>query len=118
LRLGFSSPDGIFGHYVALLSDDVFLLSLRNTVVYSFATAFITAVLGYPVALLIASVRSALAGVLLLLVMVPFWTSILIRAYAWIVLLGRGGLINSGLIEAGLIDSPFPMLFSAFGVLV
>jgi ABC-type spermidine/putrescine transport system permease subunit I len=118
LSLSFSSPDGWFGHYLDVLSDGVFLLALRNTLFFALATAFLTALLGYPVALLVASVGPTLGGVLLLLVMVPFWTSILVRAYAWIVLLGRGGLINTGLIEIGIINTPLPLLFNATGVII
>src|SRR5712664_906147 len=99
LSLSFSSPEGWFGHYLDLLSDGVLLLSLRNTLFFALATAFLTALLGYPVALLIASVGPTLGGVLLLRVMLPYWTSILVRAYAWIGLLGRGGLTNSGRTE-------------------
>jgi ABC-type spermidine/putrescine transport system permease subunit I len=118
LAQSFGSPQGWLGHYLALLDDEVFLIALRNTFTFALLTAAGTAVLGYPVALLIASVRPLVASVLLLLVMVPFWTSVLVRSYAWIVLLGRGGVINGVLLSSGLIAAPLPMIFNQLGVTI
>lgn len=112
----FSAPEGIFGHYFALLRDSVFLIALTNTLKFALITGVFTAILGFPVALLIASVRPTVAGILLLLVMVPFWTSILVRSYAWIVLLGRNGILNSLLLDIGLVNEPLALLFNSIGV--
>ncbi len=118
LRTSFAAPNGILGYYLGLLRDPLFRISLWNTLVYSLVTGAGTAVLGYPVALLLASVRPTVSGVLLLLVMFPFWTSILVRAYAWIVLLGRQGVLNTALTQIGLIHSPLQLMFNSVGVII
>jgi putrescine transport system permease protein len=72
--------------------------------------------IGYPVAFAIARAPAAWRWVLLFLVMLPFWTSFLIRVYAWIALLQPSGLINRLLLAAGLTDTPLPLLYNAFSV--
>ena len=72
--------------------------------------------LGYPTAYVLSRVGGRLRRVLLLLVIVPYLTSFLVRTYAWMVLLGPKGIINSLLLEAGLIDTPLKLLYSAIGV--
>ncbi len=72
--------------------------------------------LGYPLALAIARAPEAWRNLLLLLVMLPFWTSFLIRVYAWIALLQPSGLINRLLLKSGLIETPLPLLYNGFSV--
>jgi putrescine transport system permease protein len=71
---------------------------------------------GYPVAFAIARAPGAWRQVLLFLVMLPFWTSFLIRVYAWIALLQPSGLINRLLLAAGLVEAPLPLLYNGFSV--
>ncbi|HZS90262.1 MAG TPA: ABC transporter permease [Chloroflexota bacterium] len=72
--------------------------------------------LGYPVAYLLSSLSPRRANLLMILVLVPFWTSILVRTYAWMVILGNAGLINNLLLALHLIASPVPLLFNTFSV--
>jgi spermidine/putrescine transport system permease protein len=74
--------------------------------------------IGYPVAYFIAFKAGRFAPALLLLLLIPFWINFLIRISAWVVLLGRGGLINQGLVRTGLIDAPVGMLGSYGATLV
>ena len=74
--------------------------------------------LGYPLAWWLASLPERSANVLMILVLVPFWTSILVRVAAWIVLLQSEGLVNSGLMGLGLIHEPLPLLFNRTGVVI
>jgi putative spermidine/putrescine transport system permease protein len=74
--------------------------------------------LGFPLAYLAASLPARRANLLLLFVMLPFWTSLLVRTAAWIVVLQREGIINSALLAGGLIDAPLQMIFNRFGVYV
>jgi putative spermidine/putrescine transport system permease protein len=104
--------------YLDLARDNLFLLSLRNTFTYALLTAGLAAVLGYPVAVLIGFSRPAVANVLLLLVMVPFWTSILVRSYAWLVVLGREGILNFLWMGSGLGTKPLQLIFNSTGVVV
>jgi len=75
-------------------------------------------VLGYPVAYLLATQSSRVSNLLMIFVLLPFWTSILVRVAAWIVLLQQGGLINMGLISLGIIDQPLQLVFNRIGVYI
>ena len=75
-------------------------------------------VLAYPLAYLRANLPTRTSNLLMILVLLPFWTSILVRVAAWIVLLQSGGLINSALIAMGVIDQPLQLVFNRTGVYV
>jgi putative spermidine/putrescine transport system permease protein len=77
---------------------------------------FITLVLGYPVAYALSSVSAARANLLMILVLIPFWTSILVRSYAWMVLLGQEGIINQALIASGIRTEPMQLLNTRLAV--
>ena len=74
--------------------------------------------LAYPLAYLLANLPSRQSNLLMILVLLPFWTSILVRVAAWIVLLQSGGLINSGLMAMGIIDKPLELVFNRTGVYI
>jgi putative spermidine/putrescine transport system permease protein len=78
----------------------------------------VSLVLGYPVAFVLARVDPAKSNLLMILVLVPFWTSILVRTYAWMVLLGQQGIINQLLLSLGVIDEPVRLLNTTFAVYV
>src|SRR5215204_5265953 len=84
----------------------VFLITLR----IAGMVTLLTLVLGYPVAYVLSSIRDSRANLLLILVLIPFWTSILVRSYAWMVLLGREGIINEALIASGFRTEPMQLL--------
>ncbi|MGN8345027.1 ABC transporter permease [Pseudomonas sp. SMV71] len=75
-------------------------------------------VLAYPLAYLLANLPSRQSNLLMILVLLPFWTSILVRVAAWIVLLQSGGLINSALLAMGVIDKPLELVFNRTGVYI
>jgi putative spermidine/putrescine transport system permease protein len=74
--------------------------------------------LGYPLAYWLSTLTARQANMCMILVLVPFWTSILVRVAAWIVLLQSNGLVNRGLMEIGLIDEPLALLFNRLGVII
>ncbi|UUZ77084.1 ABC transporter permease [Polaromonas sp. P1(28)-13] len=74
--------------------------------------------LGYPLAYWLSTLPARKANVLMILVLVPFWTSILVRVAAWIVLLQREGLVNKSLMTLSLINEPVPLLFNRVGVII
>jgi putative spermidine/putrescine transport system permease protein len=74
--------------------------------------------LGFPLAYLAASLPTRRANLLLLFVMLPFWTSLLVRTAAWVVVLQREGIVNSALLATGLIQEPLRMIFNRFAVYV
>ena len=75
-------------------------------------------VLGYPLAYKLATLPPRLSNPLMILVLLPFWTSLLVRTAAWIVLLQREGMINDALLWTGVIEAPLAMVFNRFGVYV
>ncbi|QIE46254.1 ABC transporter permease [Pseudohalocynthiibacter aestuariivivens] len=76
------------------------------------------AILGYPVAYLMSQAGRRLSLVILLSVLLPFWTSVLVRTYAWLVLLQRTGLINTWLQSWGIIDTPLALVHNEFGTII
>jgi len=91
---------------------------LQNTFWIAGLSAIACLVIGYPYAYLMNLASPRWAGVLLIAVLVPFWSSLLVRTYAWQVLLRDTGLINSTLIGWGLIDEPLKLYQTTFGVIV
>lgn len=77
-----------------------------------------TLLLGYPVAYALSSVSPGKANLLMIMVLIPFWTSILVRSYAWMVLLGQEGIINEALQAASIIDAPMQLLNTRLAVYV
>ena len=78
----------------------------------------LTFLLGYPLASLMLVLTGKWQKVLMVCVILPFWTSVLVRTYAWMVLLGRHGLINGLLVNLGLIDQPVQLLYNTTGTLI
>lgn len=110
------TPDG---GVTALPADSsVFVNAFARTVWISASVTLLCLVLGYPVAYLLATLPAAKSNRLMLLVIVPFWTSLLVRTTAWYVLLQPGGVINSLLMGMGLVSHPLPLLFNRTGVLI
>jgi ABC-type spermidine/putrescine transport system permease subunit I len=110
-----AEPHWTLSNYAALTGDTVFRNVFWTTLRTAIAVTVGTLVLGYPVALAMIRARRS-AGIVLLIVLLPFWTSILVRSYAWMVLLGRHGLVNEALTAAGLIDHPLRILNTAIAV--
>jgi spermidine/putrescine transport system permease protein len=96
--------------------DPLYLDILRRTLVWSLAATAICLLLGYPVAYVVARARRWRA-VLLFLVVLPFWTSFLVRTFAMIFLLRDTGLVNTVLQRLGLIDTPLALLYTPFSVM-
>lgn len=98
--------------------DPVYFAVFARSVGYAALTTVICAVLGYPVAWFIARSPETRRHRLLLLVMIPFWTSFLIRTYAWITILKSEGLLNGLLLSAGFVTAPFELLYTPTAVIV
>jgi putative spermidine/putrescine transport system permease protein len=119
LSLSFQSDAGVFGAYQELVSSSAYLLVILNTFKMALATALVCGALGYALAYWIYSLSSPrLRGAALALVGLSFWISILVRTYAWIVVLGNNGIVNRLLLDLGLIQSPLPLIYNELGVLV
>ncbi|BBK41805.1 polyamine ABC transporter substrate-binding protein [Allostella vacuolata] len=93
---------------------DVFI----RTLWIGFVVTAFCLVLGYPVAYLIANAPARWANLLLVVVLIPFWTSVLVRTTAWVVLLQRDGLVNGLLRWSGIVEQPLALIYNRTGVLV
>ena len=105
-------------HYQRIVQVDLYLRVMRTTFTIALQVTAICLLLGYPLAYFLSTLQARTARLLLILVLIPFWTSILVRTYAWMVLLQRQGVVNRWLIELGLIDEPLRMMYNRIGVLV
>jgi len=109
--------DFTLDNYAAVL-DPTYLQILVRSVFYSGLTTLICLIVGYPVAYYIARADERWRNVLLMLVMVPFWTSFLIRTYAWVTILKNEGLLNGALLQLRVIGAPIEMLYTPAAVVL
>lgn len=105
-------------HYRRMASQASYARIFRATFEVSIITTAICILLGYPLAYLLAQLPRRLAALCLIAVLLPFWTSVLVRTYAWLVLLQRQGIINSWGMELGLWSEPLPLVHNLTGTLI
>lgn len=104
--------------YKRLFASSVYVDVLLITLKVSLWTTFFSVLTGYPIAYLISSASRARKNRLLFWVLLSFWTSFLVRTFAWVVLLGRNGVINQLLLKLGIIDAPLSLLYHFSSVIV
>ncbi len=116
LRLSFTSTreSGFtLANYFAFFNEPIYWLTFVRTALYSILVTFIVMVVALPVAFYITKVaRVRVSGFLMVLVLVPFWVSELIRVYGWIILLRESGVLNNFLVSIGLFEKPVEMLYN------
>lgn len=121
LLLSVTDPDTgqwVVKSYARILNTDVYLRVLGITFRIAAQTACLSLIIAYPLAYWVASLPERVRNKALLLVIIPFWTSYLVKTFAWMIMLGRMGVINSILMGTELIKEPLPLLHNEFGVLV
>jgi putrescine transport system permease protein len=99
-------------NYRFITEDSLYWISYFKSLKIAAISTVLCLLLGYPMAYGIAKCRPGMRNILLMLVILPFWTSFLLRVYAWIVMLGKTGAINSLLMKIGLIEVPLEMLYT------
>ncbi|MEM8869284.1 MAG: ABC transporter permease subunit [Pseudomonadota bacterium] len=109
---------GDLENYAFLLSDSLYINAYLTSIRIALISTVFALLIGYPMAYAIARAREPWRTILLFLVILPFWTSFLLRVYAWIGLLKGNGVINNILIWLGVIDQPLVMLQTDFAVYV
>ncbi len=111
---------GAFGltQYAAFLSDSLNLAVLRDTLLVGVKATVLCLIAGYPLAWLCTRVSARWQAVLIFLVVLPIVTSVVVRTFAWIVILGRRGLVNEAVLALGLSSEPLRLLFSETGVVI
>lgn len=105
-------------NYRFLFEDDLYWASYVNSLKVAALSTFVCLLIGYPMAYAIARSKEGVRGLLLLLIILPFWTSFLLRVYAWMGMLSTHGVINNFLITTGLTDQPLKLLYTDFAVYI
>jgi putrescine transport system permease protein len=103
-------------NYLRLWEDPLYFVAYLKSLKIAGLSTLVCLLLGYPMAYVIARTREPLRNVLLMLIILPFWTSFLIRVYAWIGILKTNGLLNNLLLALGIIDQPLALLHTDFAV--
>ncbi len=107
-----------FHNFGTVLGDDLYIGSLWSSLRLAATATIILLIIGYPSAIALARASSRWKPLLLALVILPFWTSFLIRVYAWIGILKADGYLNNALIGLGLIDTPLRLLDTDFALVL
>ena len=107
-----------FDNYRYLFEDRLYVLTYLNSVKLALISTLLCLFIGYPMAYAIARARSTIRTLLLLLVILPFWISFLLRVYAWIGILSTHGLLNRMLLAVGLIDEPLQIMYTNVAVYI
>ncbi len=105
-------------NYARMIDRSSYVKTFETTFVVSFAVTFVCVILGYPLAYMLSQLPGRAVNICLLFVIMPFWTSVLVRTYAWLVLLQRNGLINTWLMDLGVISEPLQFAHNFTGVVI
>jgi putrescine transport system permease protein len=106
------------GNFLYLVEDSLYWRAYLNSLKIAAISTILCLLVGYPIAYAIARANTMWRNILLMMVILPFWTSFLLRVYAWIGILKNNGLINNFLIWLGVIDEPLVMLQTDFAIYV
>ena len=118
--LSFIGNDGQFTleHYAKMVQYKSYARVFVTTFQVSILTTIICILIGYPLAYFLAMLPTRLAGIFMLAVLLPFWTSLLVRTYAWLVLLQKKGILNDFAISAGIWETPIKLVHNMTGTLI
>jgi putative spermidine/putrescine transport system permease protein len=108
----------LWAQAVAVLSSRAVVSALITTNWISLLVTGFALLVGYPIAYYLANRSGLRFALVLFCIIVPYFTSVIVRTYSWMVLLGRNGLVNQALLSLGLIDAPLPLLYNKFGILI
>jgi ABC-type spermidine/putrescine transport system permease subunit I len=111
-------PGFTLEHYDHFFRQPTYFRVLIETFKMAASVTIICFLLGYPLAYLMANAPPRTTGLLMIMVVLPFFTAILVRTYAWMVILGRNGILNQILLQLGLISDPLKMMHNKIGVYV
>ena len=118
----FMEFDGTVAEFIEqardLLLSQAYLTALATTNWISLIVTIATLLIGYPIAYYLSTASGAGLSIVLLSIVLPYFTSIIVRTFSWMVLLGEHGLVNDGLLAAGLIGAPLPLMYNRLGVLI
>ena len=112
------SPQATLDNYTFILTDKLYAYTYLKSVVLAAMATLLCLALGFPMAYGIARCGSATRGLLLMLIVLPFWISFLLRVYAWMGLLNNYGIVNNLLLWAGVIDQPLAIMYTDTAVFI
>jgi len=118
LSNAFFDPGFTLEHFEKAFTRPLYMNTLAKTLKMALTTTIVCAILAYPVAFVITHTSGKVKTTILILVLIPFWTNILVRMFAWLAILGRNGVINSNLVAVGIIDEPISLLYNYFSVVL
>lgn len=118
LRSVTDPPNAGLRNYAEFFGSEADVRVLINTFYIATISTIVCLVIGYPYAYLMNIVRPRVAGLLLIAVLLPFWSSLLVRTFAWEVILRDTGVINSILLNWGIIDKPLTLMRNTLGVII
>ncbi|MGL9721547.1 ABC transporter permease [Symbiopectobacterium sp.] len=118
LGYGLFDPGLTSKHFARIVQEPVWLQVLWITLRTSLLVTLVTLLLGYPVAWVLCKLPARLASMAIVIIIIPHFTSVLVRTYAWMVLLGSDGFVNQALRALGLIDTPLKLMYTPLGVLI
>jgi putrescine transport system permease protein len=105
-------------NYLFIAQDDLYVLTYINSLKYAAITTLFCLALGYPFAYFMARAKPSIRPTLMMLVMLPFWTSFLLRIYAWKGMLADHGIVNNFLMSIGVLDVPLHMMHTPFSLMI
>lgn len=105
-------------NYDRIFQGQLYIKTFIVTLKISFIVLFFCILLGYPLCYWLSQLPDRIAGILMVFVLLPFWTSVLVRTYAWLVILQRNGIINDTLISIGWIDEPLQLAHNLTGTVI
>jgi len=109
----YGDPIWTFQNYTNFFTEPVYWLTFVRTALYAIITTFITFLLAMPVSFYIAKLaRTRAQGALMILLLLPFWVSELVRIYGWMILLRESGVLNFFMLKLGIVDTPIEMLYN------
>jgi len=114
----FSGSGPPTANYQRILTTPVYLQVLQRTFTMSVATTALCALIGYPLARQIIAATPRGRAILVAVILVPFWTNLLVRSYGWMIILNPKGAVNQALMSLGLIDAPLALVYNTTGVLI
>ena len=112
------SVDPPLAEFAKIASEGVYLTVLWRTLVIAVAVTALSVVLAYPLALMLDRLQGWRQAVLVIVVLLPLWTSVLVRSFAWTVILSRRGILNEALQGAGLTNRPLTLIYTSCAVVV
>ena len=105
-------------NYLRIFQESIYWDTFALTFKISFLVTILSIVMGFPIAYAASRLHGFWANLVLICVILPFWTSVLVRSYAWLVLLQRRGLVNQTLMDLGIIDQPLNLMHNTTGTVI